>query len=337
MATRENKTPQISLNANVAPLVDGLLGEALRLRLKVERLPNGTTVVDAGVAVAGGFDAGLRIAEICMAGLGAVTLGNSGAIETWPWQVQVSTSLPVLACLGSQYAGWSLSVEAENRFQSLGSGPGRALARKESLFEELDYSDSADRTCLVLEADRLPPPELAEKISADCRVEPECLTLIVTPTGSLAGGVQIAARVVEVALHKAHTLGFPLERILDGVGVTPLPPPSPDSLIAMGRTNDTILFGGQVHLFVEGPEDEAAALAERLPSGSSRDYGKPFAQVFKDYAFDFFKVDPMLFSPAKVAVTALQTGRTFAGGDLDVALLERSFLSPRELGGAGGS
>ena len=121
------------------------------------------------------------------------------------------------------------------------------------------------------------------------------------------------------------------------MGATPLPPPSPDALIAMGRTNDTILFGGQVHLFVEGPEGEAAALAERLPSGSSRDYGRPFAQVFKDYQYDFFKIDPMLFSPAKVAVTALQSGRTFRSGALDAALLERSFLSPKESGGCGDS
>jgi methenyltetrahydromethanopterin cyclohydrolase len=330
MATASSRGPQISLNAIAAPLTDALLGEALRLRLGVERLSDGTTVVDAGVAVPGGLEAGLRIAEICMAGLGTVSLGNSRDIETWPWQVRVATSQPVLACLGSQYAGWSLSAEGESRFQALGSGPGRILARKEPLFDELGYSDTATRTCLIIEANRLPPLALAEKICADCDIEPSGLTLIVTPTGSLSGGVQIAARVVEVALHKAHTLGFPLHHILEGVGATPLPPPSPDSLTAMGRTNDTILFAGHVHLFVDGPEDQAAALAEQLPSNSSKDYGKPFAQVFKDYEFDFFKIDPMLFSPAQVTVTALQTGRSFRGGRLDPSLLERSFFSTKE-------
>ncbi len=328
MATRSTTEPKISLNENAAPLVEALVREAARLRLGVEGLPNGTTIVDAGVRFPGGLEAGRRIAEICMAGLGVVRLGHENDFQAWPWQVEVSTSQPVLACLGSQYAGWSLSVEGDGRFRAMGSGPGRALAGKEALFAELEYADSAERTSLVLEADELPPVALAEKVCADCGVEPAGLTLIVTPTGSLAGGVQIAARVVEVALHKAHALGFPLHRIVDGLGTTPLPPPSPDSLVAMGRTNDTILFGGQVHLFVGGPEGEAETLAERLPSGSSRDYGKPFAQVFKDYEFDFFKIDPMLFSPAKVAVTALETGRTFHAGRLDGTLLERSFAPP---------
>ncbi len=328
-------SPRISLNANTAPLVDRLLEGSARLRLGVERLANGATVVDAGVDATGGFEAGLRIAEICMAGLGAVRLGGDGGIESWPWQVSVATSQPVLCCLGSQYAGWSLSVDGEDRFRALGSGPGRVLARKEELFDELGFSDTAERTCLVLEADRLPPVALTEKVCADCGIEPEGLTLIVTPTGSFAGGVQIAARVVEVALHKAHTLGFPLHHILEGVGTTPLPPPSPDALTAMGRTNDTILFAGQVHLFVDGPEDRAAELTERLPSTGSRDYGKPFAQVFADYEFDFFKIDPMLFSPAKVMVTAMSSGRTFRGGRLDPGLLERSFLSVTSGSGGG--
>ena len=93
----------------------------------------------------------------------------------------------------------------------------------------------------------------------------------------------------------------------------------------MGRTNDTILFGGQVHLFVSCAEEQARDLASRLPSSSSKDYGKPFAEVFRDHGFDFFEIDPMLFSPARVSVTAIGSGRTFHGGRLDAGLLERSF------------
>ena len=314
-----------SVNATAAPLVAELERRADALRVGVTRMEDGTRVVDAGIDHRGGIEAGLLVARICMGGLGHVALRSSPAFPDWPWQVEVRTSQPVLACLGAQYAGWSLSFDAPQKFSALGSGPARALAVREPLFEELGYRDRADSTCLVLETDRRPPAALAEKVSRDCGVAPERVTLVLTPTGSLAGAVQIAARVVEVALHKAHEFGFPLDAIVDGAGSTPLPPPIDDALTAMGRTNDTILFGGQVQLFVSCGDDQAEDLANRLPSGSSKDYGKPFAEVFRDYGYDFFEIDPMLFSPARVAVTALASGRTFRAGRLDAGLLERSF------------
>ena len=317
--------PAISLNALAAPLVDALIADAVRLRLGVVRAPDGCTVVDAGVEHTGSLEAGRRIAEICLAGLARVGLKSSPRLARWRWQVEVTTSQPVLACLASQYAGWSLKVENGKTFRALGSGPARALACKEPLFEELGYRDRATRGCLVLETDRLPPAALSAKVAADCGIATEDLTLILTPTGSLAGVVQIAARVVEVALHKAHEVGFDLQAIVEGAGVTPLPPPVADGMTAMGRTNDTILFGGEVHLHVDADDQQAEALAATLPSGASRDYGKPFAQVFKDYEYDFFRVDPMLFSPARVAVTTLRSGRTFFAGRLDEALVEQSF------------
>lgn len=316
----------LSLNRLAAPLVEQLIADATPLRLGIGRLPDpdGAVLIDAGIDHAGGLEAGRRIAEICLAGLGTVRLTATSSFPDWPWQVEVATSQPVLACLASQYAGWSLGSD-QPKFHALGSGPGRALAAREPLFDDLGYRDQAERACLVLETDRVPPPALVDKICRDCGIEPAALTLILTPTGSLAGVVQIAARVVEVALHKAHALHFPLARIVDGLGATPLPFPHPDGLQAMGRTNDTILFGGRVQLFVTGPDDDARQLAEQLPSSSSRDYGKPFAEVFKDYDYDFFKLDPMLFSPARVTVTSLDSGRNFHAGRLDEPPLRRSF------------
>ena len=315
-----------SVNARAAPLVAALIADAPSLRLGIERLASGAVIVDAGIDVPGGIEAGRRIAEICLGGLGQVQLQSAGLDARWPIAVSVHTHQPVLACLGSQYAGWSLSQrEGEKTFHALASGPGRALALKEPLFAELGYRDRADAACLVLEVDRRPPAALAEKIARDCGVAPERVTLILTPTRSLAGTVQIIARSLEVALHKAHTLGFALADIVDGHGVAPLPPPAADFIGAMGRTNDAIIYGGVVQLYVRGSDDAARELAQRLPASASRDYGKPFAQVFEDYGRDFFRIDPMLFSPARVTVTALASGRTFEAGSVDTALLERSF------------
>ena len=126
-------------------------------------------------------------------------------------------------------------------------------------------------------------------------------------------------------MHKLHEIGFPLSKVIDGFGSAPVPPPAPDFLIGMGRTNDAILYGGQVHLYVDVDDDEAFELAKRLPSSTSKDYGKPFSEVFKEYKFDFYKIDKLLFSPAKVIVTTLKTGKTFVSGSIESDLINKSF------------
>lgn len=315
-----------SVNALAAPLVEALVGDAKTLRLGVRHLENGCVLVDAGIEHRGGLEAGRRIAQICMGGLGIVSLDASATFARWPSRICVHSTDPVLACLGSQYAGWSLSHgQGKEAFQALGSGPGRAAGSREELFSELGYRDTARSVCLVLETDRQPPLALADRIAQQCGVPPDQVTLVLTPTRSLAGTVQIVARVLEVALHKAHTLGFALHHVVDGSGCAPLPPPAADFLTAMGRTNDAILFGGEVQLFVDCDDASAEALALKLPSSASRDYGKPFARIFKDVNHDFYKIDPQLFAPAKVSVTALKSGRTFHAGALDEKLLDQSF------------
>ena len=311
-----------SVNKLATPLVVQLIENADALRLNIEQLENGCTIIDAGINASGGLEAGRIISEICLGGMGSVTLSQSGEISQWPLSVNVQTANPVLACLGSQYAGWSLSHE---KFYALGSGPARALCVKEELFNELNYRDDFDSTVLVIEGDKVPPLPLIEKIADACHLDASQLTIILTPTSSLAGCVQVVARVLEVALHKAHELHFPLQDIVDGSGSAPLCPPHPDFVKAMGRTNDAILFAGKVHLFVKGSDEAAKNLATQLPSSTSKDYGKPFADIFKAYDYDFFKIDGMLFSPARVTVTAVDSGNSFHAGQLDEALLNQSF------------
>ena len=314
-----------SLAALSAPLTRRLIADAPMLRLGVERI-GGACIIDAGIRQPGGLEAGRRIAELCMGGLGRVTLGPGSGTPGWPFGVTVHSAQPVLACLGSQYAGWSLSHgSGAEAFFALGSGPGRALARQETLFDELAYRDAVHSAAFVLEVDKLPPAELIAHVAATCGIAPKALTLVLTPTQSLAGTVQVVARVLEVALHKVHALGFPLDRVIDGIGMAPLPPPGGGFLTAMGRTNDAILYGGTVQLHVTGPGTDAEDLATRLPSSASRDHGRPFAEVFAAVKGDFYAIDPMLFSPARVIVTALDSGRSFHAGTLAPDLVERSF------------
>lgn len=317
------ETSHISINNRTVPLLKRLLANASALQLLVSEHESGAMMIDAGIEVKGGLEAGRQIAEICMGGLGEVTLQNNTQFANWPLSVKVHAKSPVLACLGSQYAGWALS---HDKFFSLGSGPARAIAQREEIFKELDYQDECGQTVLVLETDQHPPTEVIEKVANDTGISASNLTFILTPTRSLAGTVQITARVLEVALHKLHAVHFPLDQFVDGYGVAPIPAPSPDFITGMGRTNDAILFGGFVHLYVQCSDDDAAKLAESMPSSASKDYGRPFAEIFKAVNMDFYQIDPLLFSPAKVTVTNLNTGNSFFAGAFDEALIDKSFI-----------
>jgi len=316
------------------PLVTRLIDEAERLRVAITRTTGGTVIVDAGVNAAGSADAGVLIARICMGGLGRVARRTAfDAAPLWPTFIEVHTSNPVLACLGSQYAGWSLSATKEQtggkKFFSLGSGPARALAGKEPLFDELGYRDRHESGALVMEVDRLPPQVVIDKVLNDCGLAADKLVIAVTPTHSVAGTVQVVARVVEVALHKTHVLGVDLSEVVEGSGCAPLPPPSPDSVQAMGRTNDAILYGGRVHLTVKS-DAVAKRLAAELPSLNARDYGKPFAEIFKSFNYDFYQIDSALFAPAEAWVSSLESGATYHGGKLDKALLDAQWQAAQE-------
>jgi len=303
-------------------LADEMAAQEERLRVRVTTLPGGARVIDAGVEVPGGFNAGLALAEICMGGLGDVAYSplQIGGM-TWPG-LTVWTDHPAVACMASQYAGWSVSV---GKFFGMGSGPLRAHARVErELFEKLGYEEEAGRGVLVLETRALPTDEVAEWVAGKARLTPSELTFVVAPTASLAGGVQISARILETGLHKMETLGFDVRRVVSAMGTAPIPPVAKNDLRAIGRTNDCILYGGQARYTIRAGDAELAELAAKVPASASRDYGTPFYDVFQRYEGDFYKIDPLLFSPAEVWLTSTESGRTFHAGHLNPEVLTAS-------------
>ena len=316
----------ISVNEKSQILVKDLIDNYNYYRVNIEKGHNGCTIIDAGINSLGNMEAGRVISEICLGGLGRVHILNTMQNAEWPLTVHVNTNDPVIACLGSQYAGWSLSSKEDgSKFNALGSGPARSLALKEPLFKDIKYSDKASSTCLVMEVDSFPPNDVIEKISTDTKVDAKNLTIIIAPTSSIVGNIQVVSRVLEVALHKAHELKFPMNEIIEGFGSSPIPPTSPDFLTAMGRTNDAIIFAGITQLYVNTSDDNANELCLKMPSSTSNDYGKPFADIFKDYEYDFFKIDANLFSLSKVIISNMKTGNTFISGKIDNALMKKSF------------
>ncbi len=312
----------LSLNQRAHELADRLAADADALRVAVSTLPGGTRVIDCGSAVPGGLEAGRRFAEITMGGLGSVSFAPLVLDGRWMPGLTVVTDHPALACLGSQYAGWKLD---RDDYFAMASGPGRALIRAEELYDDLDVDEHASAAVLTLETGDEPPDALAAYVAERAGVAPGDLTLLFAPTASLAGGAQIAARIVETALHKLHELDFDVRRVVSGFGTCPLPPVAKSDPDAIGRTNDAILYGGQVELTVDGPDDELEALVERMPSSASKDHGEPFGKLLKEADWDFYAIDPLLFSPAEVSLVSVESGRSFHAGSVQLDVLERSF------------
>ncbi len=312
----------LGMNERAWGLVERGLERATELRIAVHVLRKGGRLVDAGAAAPGGFAAGQMLAELCMGGLGHVeftSLTIDG--ERWPG-LHVWTDHPVESCMASQYAGWAIDPEG---YFAMGSGPLRAQARVErELFARLGYAEDAARGVLVLETRTLPTDDVAAWVARKARIPPEALTFVVAPTASLAGGVQIVARVLETGLHKMDTLGFDVKRVVSAMGTAPLPPTAQNDLRAIGRTNDCILYAGQARYTVKAEDDELARLVERLPSAASPDFGTPCYDIFKRYDHDFYKIDPMLFSPAEIWLTSATSGRTFHAGQLRPDVLRAS-------------
>ncbi len=303
-----------NLNESARQLAAKVIADADSLRVAVHTVA-GATVVDCGIAEPGGLRAGLLLARLCLADQGEVSFQPGPA-------VQIFSDDPVRACMASQYAGWQVSV---GKFFAMGSGPMRALYGKEALFDHLPGRESAPAAVGVLETRKLPTEEVIAYLLERLKVPAEGLTLFCAPASSLAGSVQVVARSLETALHKLHELKFDLNQVVSGFGTAPLPPLAADDITAIGRTNDAILYGGEVTVWVRSDDEQLAAIGPQVPSSASKDHGAPFAEIFKRYNRDFYKIDPHLFSPAVITLCNLKTGRRHVFGKLEPGVLARSF------------
>jgi methenyltetrahydromethanopterin cyclohydrolase len=321
----------ISVNQRAAAIVQQMIEDCETLDISVMRLENGTTVLDAGVEVPGSLEAGRLFASACLAGLGQVSFvqqafeSREPSVDSSFWlpAVAVSVSRPHIACMASQYAGWAIKLE---KYFAIGSGPARALYAGEEIYKKLDYGDQSEAAILMLEGRQMPGTEVASFVAEKCRIRPEQLILMIAPTASVVGSVQIAARAAETGLHKMVELGFDIRCVKAAYGLCPLAPVAADDLHAIGRTNDAILYGSQVFYAVQAEDGVLSGLVEKIPSTSSRDYGTPFYDLFMRYKGDFFKIDPLLFSPAQVEINNLSSGRVFRAGHFNPSLLQASLM-----------
>jgi methenyltetrahydromethanopterin cyclohydrolase len=284
----------------------------------------GATIIDAGVNASGGFQAGKKLTELCMGCVGKALLGFKTYGDVSFPSITVSSDHPAIAMLGSQFAGWR--IKEPDGSIAIGSGPVRALALKpKDVFEEIGYKDVSDKAVITLESNVLPSDGLIEKVTVASGVSAQNLIAVVAPTASIAGLTQVAGRVVEVGIHKLRTLGLSPKVIRYAMGYAPIPPMGKDFEVAMARTNDAILYGGTVYCTVDY-EDEATLqkIVEQAPSMASKDYGKPFLQIFREADKDFYKIDHGLFAPAVLMINNAKTGKTFKAGKINPKVLAES-------------
>ena len=312
--------PQLSPNRLALPFVNQLIDRPEQLKVEIKKIGM-VTVIDCGINVPGGWEAGMIFANICLGGLAKITIhwADFGGLR-WPG-VEVMTDHPVRACMASQYAGWFVK---KDNYSAMGSGPARAVVHNEELFAQLGYTDSANIAVLCLEGRKLPTEEAVNLIVEKCRCRAENVYILIAPTASAVGSVQIAARSVETGLHKLMELGYDLSFIESGWGISPVPPVAENDLSALGRTNDAILYGTTVHYTLDDEDEHLQSLMERVPSSSSRDYGVGFQELFERYG-NFYDIDPLLFSPAQVWFSNKRSGRSFRFGEIRPDLLRKSF------------
>ena len=317
----------VSVNLEAKKTVDVMIEKADEINIQISKLSNGATVLDCGVNVDGSFKAGELYTKVCLGGLADVGISIPGDLSekfALP-SVKIKTDFPSISTLGSQKAGWSVSV---GDFFALGSGPARALALKPGeTYEAIDYKDDADIAILALESDVLPGEDVADVIAKECNVDASNVYLLVAPTSSLVGSIQIAGRVVENGTYKMmEFINFDVKKIKHAAGIAPIAPVDPDGLKAMGKTNDAVLFGGRTYYYVESEEGvDIASVAAQLPSSAADGYGKPFFDVFKEAGFDFYKIDKGMFAPAEVVMNDLTTGKLYKEGYVNADLLKKSF------------
>jgi methenyltetrahydromethanopterin cyclohydrolase len=318
----------LTLNERALRLADHLASTAAAARIAVGQV-GGARVLDCGIEAEGGLQAGLGMARVCLAGQAEVSLVPGDVAGRPCPQLQVVTDHPILACMASQYAGWQISVDD---FFAMGSGPMRAAYGKEELFTHIPGREEPPVAVGVLETEVVPDEGVIKYLSEALNLPAAKLTLLAAPASSMAGNIQVVARSLETALHKLHELNkvhkprFDFRQIISGFGVAPLPPVATDFLHSIGRTNDAILYGGRVVLWVRADDEQLAEIGPKVPSSASPDYGAPFAEVFDRYEHDFYKIDPMLFSPALIVFHNLDSGKSHTFGRTDEEVMKRSFF-----------
>jgi methenyltetrahydromethanopterin cyclohydrolase len=317
----------ISINREAMRTVRLILEEADALGVAVDRLDNGTTVIDMGLEAKGGWRAAQLYTLASLGGLGTVSYEPFELDGRMLTAVRVMIDHPIEGCVASQIAGWRLQAPGTEHAAIL-AGPGRALNRDslDHYFEWIDYRDDHHESVVAIQTSEPVPVAMAEMIASSCRVDPGDLYVLFAPNRSLVTAVQVAARIVEQSLHRLAEEGMDLRGLRYAYGLGVVPPLVDDDLISMGRINDSLLYGGISNVTVEGDDAQCADIVNRVVAEASSAYGRPFIEIYEDAGRDFYEIPIELHSPAEIHLTNLASGNTFSAGHINYEVLTASFF-----------
>lgn len=314
----------VSINEEAVKVVKNVISNAARLGVKVEKLDNGTTILDMGINAEGSWQAGIEFIKLNMGNLGNVDIVPYRVGELELSSVFLHSDQVVTATIASQIAGWKLKSGEKT---IIGSGPARAQAVVDSdyYFEMTDYRDQNEECVLCLQMQELPDEEIANEVAEACQVGPENIYLVVAPSASLVGSIQVAARSVEQTVHKMFEHGFNLDNIRYAKGLAPIAPIIADETEAMGRINDALLYGGYSEFWVYCDDNEIIEIINKLVSEASEHYGQPFSKLFKEAENDFYKMDKDIHAMSKVKMHNIKTGKLFEAGSIHTEVIKESY------------
>jgi methenyltetrahydromethanopterin cyclohydrolase len=317
----------ISINREAMKTVRSILEDADGLGIAVHRLDNGSTAIDMGLEVKGGWRAAELYTLVTIAGLGTVSYEPFELDGRMLTAVRVMIDHPLEACVASQIAGWRLESPGKEHAAIL-AGPGRALNRAslDHYFEWTDYRDDHHEAVVAIQTSEPIRSEMADLIASSCEVGAENLFVLYAPNRSLVCAVQVAARIVEQTLHRLAEEGMDLRCLRSAYGFGVVPPLVDDDLLAMGRINDSLLYGGISNIAVESTDELCAEIVGKIVSEASGAYGRPFVEIYEDADRDFYEIPIELHSPAETHLNNLATGRTFSAGRINHEVLATSFF-----------
>ena len=317
----------IQVNKRAMPRVSELIEDADALKVKVHQIA-GSTVIDAGVEATGSYHAAKLITEILQG------CTNDVSYSIFPERignmyfdaVHVHSTHVVIEQAGCNISGWELRP---GKFAPVLAGPGRCVARKDGdwLSSYCDYSDDSDIAILTVEQGQMMSEEDVKDLQEATGVAKEKLFIIVAASGSIVCSVQVAGRILEQTLHRLKEESFPLESIQEAHGFCVIPPVVKDDLLAMGRLNDVLLYGGQSTFTVDTEDSEIEKVINKITSDKSAVYGEMFEEIYARHGYDFYQVPMDIYSPAKVAIINQRTGRTFQAGEFNIPILKKSFFT----------
>jgi methenyltetrahydromethanopterin cyclohydrolase len=278
---------KLSVNKLGYEIVKEMIRDCDRLNIAVNELKNGTTVLDCGVNAPGGYKAGEYASKLRMGGLAEVQITNVTYGDTSLPTAVVYTDFPSMIglCTYVWYGIVPQPFDTKAEFSAWISGPGRVLARApQKVFDKIDYEDNSDVAVLVVQSRKLPDEKVANYLAEKCKVSPKNLYLVVTPTESVAGSVQVVAvsGLEDTFWRLTEFFGIPYARIKHALGSTPIPPIHPRVYeVPCITSDDAIRYGGIVHYWIESVEGEdlEAIVKSMVIENYPVNYGKSYYQI----------------------------------------------------------